>query len=183
MTTLAVVLAAGDGSRFGGPKLRVDLMGRPLVSWALEAALEADLDETAVVVGGEDLTGVVPSGISVLANPDWTAGQATSLLTAVAHAEACGHDVLVIGLGDMPMVPSEAWQAVAAVDAPIAIADFDGDRRPPVRLAQEVWPLLPTEGDDGARVLMRARPDLVTAVPCAGDPRDVDTEGDRDQWS
>ena len=81
------------------------------------------------------------------------------------------------------MVSSDAWRAVAAVDAPVATAEYDGAWRPPVRLAREVWPLLPTDGDEGARVLLRERPELVTAVRCAGDPRDVDTEGDLEQWS
>jgi CTP:molybdopterin cytidylyltransferase MocA len=81
------------------------------------------------------------------------------------------------------MVPAEAWRAVAGGDAPIVTAEFDGARRPPVRLAREVCPLLPTDGDEGARVLLQGRPDLVSAVPCAGDPRDVDTEGDLEQWS
>lgn len=183
MTTLAAILAAGDGSRFGGPKLRVDLRGRPLVLWALEAALAAGLDETVVVTGGEDLSDLVPAGVTVLDNPDWADGQATSVQVAVRHAEARGHDAVVIGLGDSPMVPAAAWRAVAAVEAPVVTAAFDGERRPPVRLAREVWPLLPTDGDEGARVLLRERPELVTAVRCAGDPRDVDTEGDLEQWS
>lgn len=183
MTILAAVLAAGDGSRFGGPKLRVDVRGRPLVTWALSAALEAGLDETVVITGGEDLRDLVPVGVTVLDNPDWADGQATSVQVAVRHAAAQGHDAIVVGLGDSPMVPAEAWRAVAAVDAPVVTADYDGARRPPVRLAREVWPLLPTEGDEGARVLLRGRPGLVTAVPCAGDPRDVDTEGDLEQWS
>jgi molybdenum cofactor cytidylyltransferase len=183
VTTLAAVLAAGDGSRFGGPKLRVELDGRPLVAWALDAALAGGLDETVVITGGEDLRGVVPAGVTILDNPEWADGQATSLQVAVRHAEAQGHDAVVIGLGDSPMVPAEAWRAVAGVNAPIVTAEFDGARRPPVRLAREVWPLLPTDGDDGARVLLQRRPDLVSAVPCAGDPRDVDTEGDLEQWS
>jgi CTP:molybdopterin cytidylyltransferase MocA len=183
VTILAAVLAAGDGSRFGGPKLRVDLRGRPLVRWALDAALEAGLDETVVVTGGEDLSEVVPPGITVLDNPDWAEGQATSVQVAVRHADANGHAAVVIGLGDSPMVPAEAWRAVAAVDGPIVTAEFDGARRPPVRLAREVWALLPGDGDEGARVLLAERPDLVTAVPCAGDPRDVDTEGDLERWS
>jgi len=183
VTVLAAVLAAGDGSRFGGPKLRAPLRGRPLVAWALEAALAAGFDETVVVTGGEDLSAVVPAGVTVLDNPDWADGQATSLQVAVRHADARGHDVVVVGLGDSPMVPAEAWRAVAAVDAPVVTAEFDGARRPPVRLAREVWALLPTAGDEGARVLLQGRPDLVTAVPCAGDPRDVDTEGDLEQWS
>ena len=183
MTTLAAILAAGDGSRFGGPKLRVDLRGRPLVLWALEAALAAGLDETVVITGGQDLGDLVPAGVTALDNPDWADGQATSVQVAVRHAEARGHDAVVIGLGDSPMVPAAAWRAVAAVEAPIVTAAYNGARRPPVRLARAVWPLLPTDGDEGARVLLRERPELVTAVPCAGDPRDVDTEGDLEQWS
>jgi molybdenum cofactor cytidylyltransferase len=183
VTTLAVVLAAGEGRRFGGDKLRAELRGRPLVTWALSAAQEAALDETAVVTGADDLDDLVPAGVTRLANPDWAAGQSSSLQVAVAHAEAVGHDVLVVGLGDTPFVTAEVWRAVAAAEAPIATAEFEGQRRPPVRLAREVWPLLPTEGDEGARVLLRQRPDLVTAVPCAGEPADVDTQGDLERWS
>ncbi|MET0148584.1 MAG: NTP transferase domain-containing protein, partial [Acidimicrobiales bacterium] len=69
MSTLAAVLAAGDGSRFGGPKLLVYFRGRPLVAWALDAALDAGLDETVVVVGSQALGAVVPDGITVLDNP------------------------------------------------------------------------------------------------------------------
>lgn len=183
MSTLAAILAAGDGSRFGGPKLRVDLRGRPLVLWALAAALAAGLDETVVITGREDLSDLVPAGVRILDNPDWADGQATSVQVAVRHAEAQGHDAVVIGLGDSPMVPADAWRSVAAIEAPVVTAAFAGSHRPPVRLARAVWPLLPTDGDEGARVLLRERPELVTAVPCAGDPRDVDTEGDLEQWS
>lgn len=183
MSTLAAVLAAGDGSRFGGPKLLVDFRGRPLVTWALAAALAAGLDETVVVTGGQDLGEVVPDGITVLDNPRWAEGQATSLQVVVARAVAAGHDAVVIGLGDSPLVVADAWRAVAASDAPIATADYGGRARPPVRLARSVWPLLPTDGDEGARLLLRGHPDLVARVPCAGDPLDVDTEGDLERWS
>ncbi len=183
MSTLAAVLAAGDGSRFGGPKLLVDFRGRPLVTWALDAAIEAGLDETVVITGGQDLGEAVPGGITVLDNVRWAAGQATSLQVAVARAGAEGHDAVVIGLGDTPLVVADAWRAVAASESPVATADYGGRARPPVRLARSVWALLPTDGDEGARVLLRERPDLVVRVPCAGDPLDVDTKGDLERWS
>jgi CTP:molybdopterin cytidylyltransferase MocA len=114
----------------------------------------------------------------VVANPRWADGQATSLQAALGWARAEELDILVVGLGDQPLVPPEAWAAVAAADSPLAIATFGGRRRPPVRLAREVWPLLPTEGDAGARVLMAQLPDLVGEVACPGDPLDVDRPED-----
>jgi CTP:molybdopterin cytidylyltransferase MocA len=183
VTTLGIVLAAGGGSRFGGGKLLADFRGRPLVAWSIAAAVGAGLDEVVVVTGAEDLAAVVPDEVVEVPNPRWAEGQAGSIQVGIAHAERAGHDAVVVGLGDSPMVGTDAWRAVAAVDAPLAVASFDGRWCPPVRLAREIWPLLPTEGDEGARRLLADRADLVVAVPCAGDPADVDTQGDLDRWS
>jgi CTP:molybdopterin cytidylyltransferase MocA len=184
VTTAAIVLAAGEGSRFAGPthKLLAPFRGRPLWRWAVEAALDAELDATYVVTGAVDLP--IDTRAVVVRNAAWATGQATSLTAGVAAAGAAGHDAVVIGLGDQPLIGADAWRAVATSTAtPIAVGTFGGERRPPVRLGAEVWPLLPTVGDDGARVLMRERPDLVTAVPCSGEPVDIDTLEDLEQWS
>ena len=179
MRVAAVLLAAGEGTRFaGGPKLLARFRGRPLLAWAVAPVLEAGLP--LVVVGGEvDLAGALSEldpGIVVLDNPRAHEGQATSLRAGIAWCDAAGFDAAVVGLGDQPLVPASAWRTVAsAAVAPIVSASFGGRRRPPVRLAREVWPLLPDTGDEGARALMRRRPELVAAVACEGDPADVDT--------
>ena len=179
-----MVLAAGKGSRFAaGDKLLAPFRGRPLVAWAVENAAAAGLDETIVVVGHTPLDDVLPAGVTVVTNPNWADGIATSLRGGVLAASDAGHDAAVVGLADQPLVPPSAWAAVAASPSPIAVAVYDGRRRNPVRLGREVWALLPLTGDEGARVLIWKYPDLVAEVACSGEPGDVDTVADLDALS
>jgi CTP:molybdopterin cytidylyltransferase MocA len=173
----AALLAAGAGSRFVGPthKLLAPFRGKPLHRWAYEAVAGSGLPF--VVVTG----GVTLDVAEAVENPDWRDGIATSLRTAVAWARDAGADALVVGLADQPLIPSDAWRLVAAVDAPLVAATYGGRRRNPVRIARELWALLPTTGDQGASVLFRDR--AVTEVACPGDPADVDRLEDLDQWS
>ncbi|MHB1924240.1 MAG: nucleotidyltransferase family protein [Acidimicrobiales bacterium] len=186
MTRAAVILAAGGASRFNGPghKLLAEWRGRPLVTWAVDNALAAGLDETVVISGAVDLSEVLPEEVTLIENHAWSSGQASSLQVAVGWARHQGHAAIVVGLADQPLVPPEAWSTVAAeTSKPIVSATFEGRRRPPVRLDQSIWGLLPVDGDEGARVLMSARPELVAEVACPGQPADVDTVEDLSRWS
>lgn len=184
--TAAVVLAAGAGRRFDGPGHKLAAVlgdGSTLAARAAATALAAGIGPVVVVIGAEPVERLgLPDGCTVVANERWADGQATSLRAAVAWATAGGIDALVVGLADQPGLTAEAWRAVAASSTPIAVATYDGRRGHPVRLAASLWPALPTTGDEGARSLLAARPDLVTEVPVAGDPTDVDTVADLTAW-
>lgn len=205
--TVAIVLAAGAGSRFDGPdhKLLSEVDGTPIAERAIEAAVRSALGPVVVVVGAVELGPVVARVIERLADPTadptadqtrrestapvvivrneaWADGQATSLQAGIRAAEALGAMAVVVGLADMPFVDAETWRKVAASTAPIAVATFDGRRRNPVRLAAEVWPELPTRGDEGARSLLQRSPDRVEEVPCSGSPDDIDTQEDLASW-
>lgn len=184
--TLVVVLAAGAGRRFAGPqhKLTVRLPdGRTVAEHCVTAARASAVGPVAVVLGAIDID--LPPDVAALRNAEWDAGQATSLQAAVAHARQLGAEAIVVGLADQPLVPAEAWRRVAASTAPIAVATYadSGSDAPrnPVRLHRSIWPLLPDAGDQGAREVIRSRPDLVERVPCPGSAVDLDRRQDLTQ--
>ena len=183
MNTVAVLLAAGAGTRFRGPghKLDAPVDGRSILDRAVGTALAAAVGPVVVVTAGQLRTTLHPSVVHVV-NDRWADGQATSLRAGITAAQELGAAAVVVGLGDQPFVTVEAWRAVAAVDGPIVMASYGDRRGHPVRLRQDVWDLLPTDGDEGARALVRLRPDLVTAVPCDGSPIDIDTVEDLRRW-
>jgi CTP:molybdopterin cytidylyltransferase MocA len=183
----AVLLAAGAGSRFGGGKLLAQYGGRPLIEAVLTSLAEAPVDETLVVVGadaGRMREVCEPYGVRVVENPRWAEGQATSVL---AGLRACGSEAraAVVLLADQPLVGAGAVERLLKAfeeGAEVAVATYGGEPRNPVLFARGIWPLLEEglSGDEGARTVLRRRPELVTLVPCdgAGDPTDVDTRED-----
>lgn len=130
-----------------------------------------------------DLDPALALGVTEVSNPNWRLGQATSMGVGIERADRDGHHAAVVGLADQPLVNGDAWRAVAEATGPIVTATFDGRRRPPVKLERAVWPLLPRSGDEGARSLIKLRPDLVSEVPCMGNPIDIDTMEDLRKWS
>ena len=183
----ALVLAAGASTRMGRPKQLLDWDGRPLVHIAAEVALAARLDPLLVVVGGaqaqvaEALDGLP---LRIIANPEYAAGQSTSLRAGIA-ALGQDADAVVVLLGDQPFVTAAIvqqlvaeWHASAAM---IVAPTYAGQRGNPVLFARAIFPeLLAVQGDQGARAVLaadRARLRLVAF----DDPRplaDIDTPED-----
>ena len=187
LSTVAVLLAAGAGTRFRGTthKLLAPLRGRTVIDASLDAVGAAGFAHIIVVTGAVELPHALVDrpGVTVRHNPRWADGQATSVQVAVMAARDLHASAVIVGLADQPFVTSDAWRAVAASDSPIAVATYDGERGNPVRLSHEVWPLLPTTGDRGARELMRLRPELVREVACKGSAADIDTQEDLAPWT
>ena len=143
------------------------------------------LDHVVVVTGAAQLD-IQETNVTIIDNPLWQSGQAGSLQLALDAARDRGSEFVVVGLADQPFIPASAWQRVAASEstAPILVATYDGVRGPnPVRLHRSVWPHMPTEGDEGARPLMRLRPDWIDEVACEGSAADIDTLEDLGQWT
>lgn len=195
--TTVVVLAAGAGSRYRdvGHKLTAELpesAHRPRESVAARAiatAIAASIGPVVVVTGKLSAADLgldeQHSAVQTVHNSRWADGQMTSVQTGIDAAASAEAECVVIGLADQPGITPDAWRRVAdaaTASMPIAVATYAGRRANPVALRREAWALLDTTGDEGARALMRLRPDLVVEVPCSGSPNDIDTVEDLAKW-
>jgi CTP:molybdopterin cytidylyltransferase MocA len=187
---VALILAAGAGSRFRGErhKLLSLLRGTRVIDHAIAAvrtamAEGAPIDRIVVVAGAVSLD-PLPAEVLVVDNPNWAHGQATSLAAGIDVATTLGADAVVVGLGDQPFIDSAAWRAVASSQATIAVATYSGSStRTPALIRRAAWEHLPKTGDFGARHLVSSRPELVEPVLCLGIPADIDTIEDLESWN
>lgn len=187
-----VVLAAGAGSRFHGGVHKLSARfrqsghddGSTVIERSLASALAAEVGPVVVVTGA--VPDIVPvhllDSVMVRHNARWDEGQITSVHAGIDAARALGASTVVVGLADQPFIDPAAWRAVASTAGPIVVATYGGRRANPVKLDATVWELLPTSGDEGARALMRVRPELVREVACTGSPADIDTTEDLRRW-
>lgn len=162
MTTAGLVLAAGEGRRFGGPKAPVIIDGERLVDRAVRVLTEGGCDPILVVLGA--WVGEV-DGANVLVNDHWPEGMGASLRAGLAELrDTSDAESVVITLVDLPGLSGNAVARLiaSATDAPIAQATFNGERGHPVRIHRDLWgaAIEVAQGDEGARRLIRSRDDV-----------------------
>ena len=164
MTTAGLVLAAGDGKRFGGPKAPYVHNGQRLVDRAVTVLTEAGCDPVFVVLGA--WVGDVP-GATVLENENWSTGMGTSLQVGLSHLNSePGIDEVVVSLVDLPGLTSLAVSRIVETPGDIVVAAYDAKRGHPVKFASSTWPELITSaiGDQGARSYIAEHPDQIVLV-------------------
>jgi nicotine blue oxidoreductase len=184
-----VLLAAGEGSRFGRPKALVELDGQTLAERGVALLRAGGTDPVLIVTGAAQIELRPEHQARRVYNGEWRTGMGSSLraaLRALTELEA-GPEIgaVVVALADQPLVGAEAvGRLIAAYQAgaDVAVAAYGGKPRNPVLLAREHWPevIATATGDQGARAFLRARPELVTLVECGdtGRPDDIDTPAD-----
>jgi len=182
----AVVLAAGEGRRMGGPKALLregqeTFLARACVLFSSAGVLPI------AVIGAEagrvrDEAGI-PEGVTVVLNPRWAEGMLTSVWKGLDAAEGLGAEAVLLHPVDNPFVAPETIAAVVASlagGAEIAVPSHAGRRGHPAGFARSVWPALreaPLDG--GARTVLLAHPDAVVHVPAGPDCLvDIDTPED-----
>jgi CTP:molybdopterin cytidylyltransferase MocA len=185
MRVAGVLLAAGEGSRFGRPKALVELDGQTLAERGVATLSAGGADPIYIITGAAPLD--LGSKVHTVYNPEWATGMGSSLRAAL-RALPPDVDAVVVALADQPLVGAEAVARLIAAyqsGVTVAVAAYGGQPRNPVLLAREHWPevIATATGDQGARAFLRSRPDLVTLIECGdtGRPDDIDTPADLDR--
>lgn len=185
-TVAGLLLAAGEGRRFGRPKALVrDEAGVPWLASAANVLLEGGCQPVVVVLGAsaaeaESLLPDEPDAVTHVRADGWQEGMGASLRVGLAAAAELRPPAVavLIGLVDTPGVTREVVARVAALASPGALAQATYRGRPghPVLIGRDHWAGVAAVavGDRGARDYLRARD--VVRVECGdvGDGRDID---------
>lgn len=181
----AIMLAAGQSSRMGGPnKLLALFSGEALIHRTASAAIASGVSGTVVVTGHQAarirqaLDGL---DVRFAHNPDFAAGLSGSLKTGIAALPEGTAGALVM-LGDMPAIGAKDLRRLidafrAAGGASIVRATHAGKRGNPVILPKALFSAVTQlEGDTGARHLVEGGMAPVVDIEIGeGASLDVDT--------
>ena len=192
MSLGCVVLAAGNGSRFGRNKLSEDFRGKPLIRWALEAVPVDRLGPNYAGVPAPVCVVTQYLDVGMLATAFGFPGvfnQAPEL--GISHSVALGTQALMHRCGglmflvaDQPLLRRETCEALAdrfLADPTRIVVPAAGDRQGnPCIFPASLYPeLLALTGDRGGKQIIKRHPELVTLVPVPEEELfDVDTLAD-----
>jgi molybdenum cofactor cytidylyltransferase len=179
---IGILLAAGQGTRFGSNKLLQPLADGTPMAVASARTLHTVLAHCIAVVNdaqGRVARLLAAAGLQVIANPNAPDGMGTSIACGVAASPNAGG--WVIALADMPAIPVRVMQSVA--DGLVRGADiispvYRGLRGHPVGFAQRHAPVLRAlHSDRGARDIIAAHRDTLELIDTqdSGVILDIDT--------
>lgn len=195
-----LVLAAGSGTRMGGPKalLRQGGGGATLVEHAVDVLLEGGCDGVSIVVGAAaaEVAALLTdrmappsagSGLDIVTCPDWAEGMGASLragLTALAARPDV--DAALVTLVDLLDVgPAVVERLLAATSEPsrraqLSRAAYGGQPGHPALIGRDHWGgvVAAAAGDRGARDYYRAHAHGLVECGDLATGRDADTPAD-----
>lgn len=179
-SVVGLLLAAGAGERFGGPKgLARDADG---TSWLLRSVQALrPCAEVVVVVGAEAerVAALLPMSVSRVRADDWSEGMGASLRSGLEAVAATDHDAALVTLVDLPDVGAAVVARLvgqATGPATLARAAYDGVPGHPVLIGREHWAgvVATASGDRGARDYLAAHD--VALVECGDLATGVDVD-------
>jgi CTP:molybdopterin cytidylyltransferase MocA len=183
----AVILAAGRGTRMGGPKALLALDGETFLQRAASLLLRPGIDAVTAVVGHEAdrvaREAGLPPTVGLLLNARYEEGMLGSILAGLEAAEEGGADAVLVHPVDHPLTEPETVDAVVGAlrrGAIVAVPTHGGRRGHPGGFARAAWAALRAAlPEEGARGMLARHPEWIEHVPGGpGCVRGVNTPAD-----
>ena len=146
-----LILAAGQGRRFGGPKAPYIFQGKRLVDRAVENSRDAGIDKVFVVLGA--WVGEVPNA-ELIINQNWQEGMGSSLRVGLTELiPQIEIEEVLVSLVDLPDLNGALFSRIAKSPGHLVAATYKGVRGHPVKIERRHWiPIIETlSGDSGAK--------------------------------
>jgi xanthine dehydrogenase accessory factor len=183
----AIVLAAGQATRFGQCKQLVPLGEKPLLQHVLDNLRQSCIDDVVVVLGAyaDDIQRQVRfTKERVVINPDYAQGMSTSLQAGL-RSLASETEAAMIVLADQPFVASKTLDALIdeykRTRPSVVIPTYNGFRGNPVLVDKSLFPeMMNIRGDIGCRAIFGDHVDSISKVTVddRGVVTDIDTPED-----
>jgi molybdenum cofactor cytidylyltransferase len=188
MRVAAVVLAAGDSTRFGKPKQFALFQGETFIRRIVAAAIEAGCAPVVVVTGEDstqitlELTGLT---VSIAMNRRWSDGVGSSIGVGVRRAMdlAADLDASLLLTCDQPFVNAavltQLMQLRLTTGKPLIASAYATTLGIPALFDRSCFPdLLRLKGDSGAKGIILARPHDVASFDFPAGNIDINTAAD-----
>ena len=185
----ALILAAGESRRFGGPKQLAQFEGKPLLVRSIEAVTQSKFEE-AVVVLGAYAAQIIPAieripHVYIVRNTDWHEGRAASIRVGLDAARLLWPSVsgTLLMVCDQPYVNSDLLDNLydnhRVVPKAIIASEYSSTVGVPMIIPQGYFgELMQLHGDQGAKVVADAHPEQIVRIPFPEGAVDIDSEED-----
>src|SRR6266853_164026 len=187
----AVILAAGESSRFGRPKQLLQFRGKSLVRRVVDAAKDANCSAIVVVLGSkrEQIERELGETDAIVAeNQDWRRGIGSSIRVGVESAvnQAPDIEAIVLLTCDQPFVKTDTIECLIAMrektEKAIVASSYSGTLGVPALFDRSCFQeLLALNDASGAKAIIVSNRERVAEFPFPQGKIDIDTVEDLEQ--
>ena len=192
MRIAAVILAAGQSSRFNGCKQLAKINGRTLLELSINTLKRTDIDDCFVITGRwhQQISEFIQRNnhkAQLLFNPNWQAGIGNSIAFAVTTL-AQDYDAILIALADQVAITQQNYQQLldkfAIQQQDIVCANYQNTRGVPAVFSEKTFAQLSSlDGDKGAKKLLYSSEFCIVDCPLESAAIDIDTQEQLDNFT